>query len=74
MKVYRKNRNVDFVYPEDMAQILKHLNENGVVLVSASTIEDLYSEFSDEKYSAGWMSITEERLEEFSDWLDELDI
>lgn len=74
MKVYRKNRSMDFVHPEDMAQILKHLNENGVVLVSASTIEDLYFEFSEDKYCAGWISVTDERLEEFSDWLDDLDI
>lgn len=73
MKVYERNCS-EFTYPAEMEKILKYLNEHGSILVNESTIEDLYFEFSSRKYDAGWMSVNEQMLEEFEEWLSELDI
>ena len=73
MKVYERNES-DFAFPEDMKLILNYLNAHGKILVKASTIENLYYDFSDEKYCAGWMCVSEEILAEFEECLNELEL
>lgn len=73
MKVYERN-DVKFTYPNEMRLILDYLNAHGKILVKDSTIEDLYYDFSDERYCAGWMCVDEQILEEFEDWLNELEL
>ena len=73
MKVYERNEN-NFAFPEDMKLILNYLNAHGKILVKDSTIEDLYYDFSDEKYCAGWMCVNEWILAEFEEWLNELEL
>ena len=73
MRVYEKHSSQDFDYPDEMNRILNYLNEHGTVFVKPLTIEKLYYEFS-EGYSARWMSVDENALEEFSNWLNEYDI
>ena len=73
MKVYERNEN-NFTYPEEMKLIFDYLNAHGKILVKDSTIEDLYYDFSDEKYCAGWMCVSEEILAEFEEWLNELEL
>lgn len=68
MRVYERKYN--YLYPEDMKMILNYLNEHGKILVSDSDIENLYCDFSDEKYCASWMGVNEQMLEEFEDWLE----
>lgn len=72
MKVYERNYT-DFYYPDDMAKIMNYLNERGRVLVSAKTIESLYEDFS-ERACAGWLCVHDETLEEFEEWLTNVDI
>ena len=72
MKVYERKCS-DFCYPEDMAKILKYLNERGRILVKESTIEDLYFDFS-ETHAAGWLIVNDGNLEEFEEWLSNVDI
>ena len=71
MRVYVKKENPIFSYPDDMKRILGYLEANGTLMVSDKTVEDFYYEFSDSKYSAGWMSVNDDRLKEFADWLAE---
>ena len=73
MRVYERN-STNFTYPEEMKLILDYLNAHGKILVKDSTIEDLYYDFSDEKYCAGWMCVNEQMLEEFEDWLNDLEL
>lgn len=73
MKVYERNEP-NFAFPRDMKLILDYLNAHGKVLVKASTIEDLYYDFSEEKYCAGWMCADECILAEFEEWLNELEL
>ena len=73
MRVYERKYEFDFDYPEDMKLILDYLNEHGEILVGELAIESLYREFSSEKYEAGWMSVDEQMLEEFEDWLENFD-
>ena len=74
MKVYERNESIDFVYPDEMTEILDYLNKHGKILVKPSTIESLYFRFSDEQYSASWMGVNEELLKEFEEWLTEVNI
>ena len=74
MKVYIKKESPVYDRPEDMAKILEYLAENGTLQVSGTSVERFYREFSHECYCAGWMSVREETLAEFADWLAEIDI
>lgn len=73
MRVYERKIQFDYDYPEDMELILNYLNAHGEILVGELGIERLYYEFSSEKYCAGWMSINEQILAEFEDWLEHYD-
>ena len=74
MKVYKRNESDDFVYPDEMSEILDYLNKHGKILVKPSIIESLYFRFSDERYCASWMSVNEHILEDFEKWLKEFDM
>lgn len=74
MKIYIKNSSACYDYPSDMEQILDFLNKNGKLLCSEETVENMYREFSEDRYCAGWMGVDEDRLVEFADWLAEIDI
>lgn len=74
MKVYTKNKAGGYRYPEDMKRILDYLSEHGTLHVSGSTVEEMYGDFSEDRYCAGWMSVDDDLLEEFADWLDEIDL
>ena len=74
MRVFEKHASQDFDYPDDMKRILDYLNEHGTLLVKPLTIEKLYYGFSEDRYYASWMGANDNVLEEFADWLDELDI
>lgn len=72
MRVYKLNREIKWdklAHPEDMQKIMKYLEENGEVLVSAGTIEDLYYAYSD-SVCCSWRIVDEESLAEFAEWLD----
>lgn len=74
MRVFEKHASQDFDYPDDMKRILDYLNEHGTLLVKPLTIEKLYYDFSEDRYYASWMGVNDNVLEEFANWLDELDI
>lgn len=85
MKAFIKNDKKDFKfrYPDQMEKILAYLNENGKLQISERTVEKLYRDFSEEKYSASWMTIADDSsenndfpdlLEDFADYLSEIDI
>ena len=82
MKAFVKNTEASFRHPEDMAKILAYPNERGKLQVSGKIVEKLYSDFSEEKYCAGWMGIPDGSgdedfpylLEDFAEWLSEIDI
>ena len=71
MKVYERNEKNNYRYPDEMEKILNYLNGCGKILVKDSTIENLYYEFCDERYDAGWLGVNKEILEDFENWLNE---
>lgn len=73
-RVYIKNNEHNYRYPDEMERILAYLAENGSLAVSGPVVEQMYRDFSEECYSAGWMVATPEILEEFADWLAEIEI
>ena len=70
MRAYERKEYNNFRYPEDMKLIINYLNTHGKILVKYSVIENLYCDFSEEKYNAGWMSVDKKRLEEFEEYLN----
>lgn len=74
MKVYERNEEKNYRYVYDMKKILDYLNKCGKILVKDSTIEDLYSEFCDEQYSAGWIGVDVRILREFEEWLNNYEL
>lgn len=74
MKVYERNEVDNFTYPDEMKRILDYLNKHGKILARPSTIESLYYDFSYEQYCASWMRVDEQILEEFENWLTDIDI
>lgn len=74
MKAYVKFEYADYLrHPEDTKKIINYLSEHGRLLVRGDTVEELYYAFCDEKFSAGWITPTEFKLEQFADWLADLD-
>ena len=73
MRVYEKHDSQDFDYPDNMKRILDYLNEHGTLLVKPLTVEKLYHDFSKDRYAV-WLYVDDDVLEEFANWLDELDI
>lgn len=74
MKVYERNETNNYRYPDEMKKILDYLNRCGKILVKDSTIEDLYYEFCEEIYDAGWMGVYDEILDQFENWLNEYEL
>lgn len=74
MKAYIRNIEYPYEYPEDMKLILDYLNAHGKILVTNRIIEILYREFSYDMYCAGWMSVDEDILEEFAEWLEDYEV
>lgn len=74
MKAYVKFKPREvFRYPEDMVKIIEYLTMRGRLFVQEDTVETLYYRFCDEKFSAGWITPNEDNLEQFADWLADLD-
>lgn len=64
----------EYDYPEDLAQIMEYLIENGAVYATPKEIEKLYRQYSSEEWCAGWMSVAEYILPSFAQWLSKQDI
>lgn len=76
MKVYKLNREPNYDecnHPSDMIFIMTILESKGEVLVSVKVIEELYYKFSDE-HCCGWKTVDEESVNEFAEWLDEIEL
>ena len=74
MKAYTKRDECTFDYPDEMAKILEYLEAHGTLHDSARTVQSLYRDYSCERWSAGWIGVNDEILEEFADYLAEIDI
>lgn len=74
MKAFEPFKKYNYEYPKEMEKILSYLREHGKVNVSGETIESLYYDFSDYKYDASWISVSPQMLEEFADYLSDIEI
>ena len=55
----------------DIKTITDYINAEGLYPSTAKAVSDLYSMFSEECYSAGWMTPSEKVLVNFTAWLKE---
>lgn len=74
MRAYIPNYNEDYIYPDEMEKILNYLNANGKLLISGHVVESHYEDYSDEVWCAQWMSINDEILEDFAEWLSKKEV
>ena len=56
-------------FGNDVRTITDYINKEGMYPSTAKTVSDLYSMFSEECYSAGWMTPSENILKKFLEWL-----
>ena len=73
MKAYIPNYN-DYTDPDEMEKILNYLNSNGRLTISNREVESYYEWYSDDVWCAGWMSVNDEILESFANWLSEKEV
>lgn len=64
----------DFKYPNEMREIINYLKQRGNINVNFTKLEELYEDFSYDVYCAQWMIVTNERLEEFTEYLSEYEV
>lgn len=76
MKPYRLKREPNYDncdHPSDMIFLMCMLEDQGEVLVSVETIEDLYYEFS-ARCGCSWRMLDEKVADEFAEWLDKYEL
>jgi hypothetical protein len=74
MRAYIPNHKEEYIYPDQMEKILSYLNANGKILISGHMVESLYEDYSDEVWCAQWMSVNDEILEDFAEWLSKVEV
>ena len=56
-------------YGDDILIIKLFLAKKGVYIDESWAIQELWEDFSDEVYCAGWLTVQEDFLQEFYEWL-----
>jgi len=75
MKLFEFNNGFGNVeYPEDCQLIWNYLEDTGKINFSKKEVAKYYRIYSDEVWSAGWLSIDDNILYGFAEWLSEQDI
>ncbi len=64
----------DFKYPNEIWEIINYLKQRGNINVNFTKLEELYEDFSYDVYCAQWMIVTNERLEEFAEYLSKYEV
>lgn len=73
MKAFEFNYN-QFTYPTEMDKIITYLKSVGKINVSFARLEQLYFDFSEDRYCAQWMYVDNDLLEEFAGWLSRQEV
>ena len=73
MKAYEPHKT-QFEFWVDMEMILNYLNANGKLNITPERVEELYEGYSEDVWCAGWMGVSEEILEDFANWLSEIEV
>ncbi len=73
MRAYIKH-DYGLDHPDDLEKIVAYLKEHGELLILPDTVETLYRRFSDERFSASWLTPAPDILETFADWLSDIDV
>lgn len=74
MKAFEPFKNYNYSHPDDMEEILRYLSDNGKINVSTKKIESLYYDFCGGMFSSSWVSVSDETLEMFVDYLSEIEV
>ena len=73
MKAYEPHKT-QFEFWVDMEMILNYLNDNGKLNITPERVEELYEGYSEDVWCASWMGVSEEILEDFANWLSEIEV
>lgn len=66
-----EEKNFVPMYPDDLNRIREYLEDSGELKATDREIDEYYRDFSDSLYSASWLVVNENILEQFSCWLEE---
>jgi len=72
-KYFKYNTDFKPRYPEDFNKIKRYLEAVGTLNCTDEKLEELYAEFSEDKYAAGWLIIDHTILEEFANYLNNME-
>lgn len=61
-------------HSDDLADIVAYLLNHGDLNVTAEKVEEYYREYSDSHWAAGWINPTEGVLEDFANYLEEIEV
>ena len=64
----------DFKYPDDMREIINYLKRHGEINVNFMKLEELYEDFSDDVYCTQWMTVSDETLRRFAEYLADIEV
>lgn len=67
------SKKPQFRYPESAKKIIAYVRNRGLLFISEISVERLWEDFSD-IYSAGYLNPNEQFLEEFVDYLDNIEL
>lgn len=73
MKAYEPHKT-QFEFWVDMEMILSYLNANGKLNITPKRVEELYEGYSEDVWCASWMGVNEDILEDFANWLSEIEV
>lgn len=74
MKAFEPYVDFEFIYPLDMNRIIRFLKNKGKLNISYIRLEELYMQFSNDCYCAGWISVDDDLLEKFAKWLSRIEV
>ena len=57
-------------YKEDVDKIRTYLVSIGELEATDEELDFAWSSFNENRYSAGWLNVSEKLLEQFADWLE----
>ena len=74
MKVFvSSDENFKYTYPEEMAKIIKYIEDRGTLNVKYPTLEKLWYAFSETRCAA-FLIADDATIDEFLDWIHDLEV
>lgn len=68
---FKRFRETNIAYPDDVKLIRSYLESAGTLDATDNELACMWEKFSDEYYAATWMTVDDELLERFVDYIED---